>query len=108
MPATLPDPLALYFAATNNHDIDAMLAPFAEDAIVKDEGQERQGRAAIRAWMEETTSKYRATAEPINIAGTDSNMIVTSRVSGTFPGSPVELRFAFTLAGGKIAHLEIR
>ncbi|PYM74471.1 MAG: hypothetical protein DME10_06420 [Candidatus Rokuibacteriota bacterium] len=33
--------------------------------------------------------------------------IVTGRVSGNFPNSPVELRYAFTLAGGKIARLEI-
>jgi hypothetical protein len=32
---------------------------------------------------------------------------VRARVSGHFPGSPVELRYAFTLHGGKIARLEI-
>jgi hypothetical protein len=29
------------------------------------------------------------------------------RVSGNFPGSPVELRYVFTLDGEKIARLEI-
>jgi hypothetical protein len=33
--------------------------------------------------------------------------MVTGLVCGNFPNSPVELRYAFTLAGEKIARLEI-
>jgi hypothetical protein len=32
---------------------------------------------------------------------------VNSRVTGDFPGSPIELRYRFTLAGDEIARLEI-
>jgi len=32
---------------------------------------------------------------------------VTARVTGDFPGSPVELRYGFTLEGASIARLEI-
>ena len=107
MPTKLPEPVAAYFAATNAHDVDAMLAPFAETAIVKDEGQERRGAAAIREWMEETTAKYRATVAVMDVAETDRKTVVTGRVAGSFPGSPVDLRYAFTLARGKIFRLEI-
>jgi hypothetical protein len=107
MSMNLPEPVAAYFAAFNAQDIDAMLAPFAETATVKDEGQERYGVAAIREWMEETTSNYRPTVEVLNVAGTDSETVVTGRVSGTFPGSPVDLRYFVTLAGGKVSRLEI-
>lgn len=103
MSLELPEPIAAYFAGTNNHDIDAMLAPFAEAAIIRDEGQERRGLAAIQEWMEETTRKYRVTVAITDVAKT----VVTGRVSGNFPGSPVELRYAVTLAGDKIARLEI-
>ena len=34
--------------------------------------------------------------------------IVTSRLTGNFPGSPVDLRFAFRLERGKIASLKSR
>jgi hypothetical protein len=44
----LPEPIAAYFAATSTHNVDAMLAGFADGAVVRDEGQERRGRAAIR------------------------------------------------------------
>ena len=98
-----PEPIAAYFAGKNQHDINAMLAPFAGAAIVKDEGQERRGVAAIQEWMEETTRKYRVTVAVTDVAKT----VVTGRVSGTFPGSPVQLRYAFALAADNISRLEI-
>jgi hypothetical protein len=58
--------------------------------------------------MEEVSAKCRPTVDVIDIAETDDKTIVTGRVSGDFPGSPVELRYTFTLAGDKIARLEIR
>jgi ketosteroid isomerase-like protein len=107
MSATLPEPLSAYFAAKNRHDIDAMLAPFSADAVVKDEGRERRGRAAIREWMEETTRKYRDTVEVTGAIEADGSTVVTGLVSGSFPGSPAVLHFAFTLEGGKVVRLEI-
>ena len=106
MPTKLSKPLATYFAGHKNHDVDAMIGPFAEGAIVKDEGQERRGLTAVRAWMEKTTAKSSVIAVT-NVAETDANTTVTGRVSGNFPVSPVELRFIFTLDQGKITRLEI-
>jgi hypothetical protein len=34
-------------------------------------------------------------------------IVVTGRVSGNFPGSPVDLRFFFELEGDKISSLKI-
>jgi hypothetical protein len=48
MSMEVPEPIAAYFAGTNEHDVEAMLAPFVAAAIVNDEGQERRGRAAIQ------------------------------------------------------------
>ena len=106
MSATLSKPLEQYFTAKNHHDLDAMLAPFSEQAVVKDEGREIRGRAAVRQWMEEATRKYRDTVEVIDVAEADGSTVVTGLVSGTFPGSPVQLHFAFSLEGGQIARLE--
>ena len=94
--------------AFNCRDIDAMLASFATDAIVKDEGQELRGVAAIRDWIERTTRKYRVTVEVADVAESDGKTVVTNKVSGNFPGSPAMLRYAFVLTGGKISRLEIR
>ncbi len=108
MPATkLALPIATYIAAANAQDVDAVTASFSKDALVRDEGRNRQGIAAIRQWAEEVSRKYQATVEALDAAEADDRTIVTGRVSGNFPGSPIELRYVFTLSGGKIARLEI-
>jgi ketosteroid isomerase-like protein len=107
MPLRLPVPLPAYFAAINTHNIDAMLAGFADGAIVRDEGQERRGLAAIREWMEETVRKYHFKVAVNEVTEVNGQLVVTGRVSGTFPGSPVDLRYFFTLDANKITRLEI-
>jgi hypothetical protein len=107
MSLDLPTPVSNYFKAVNVQDVDAMLSAFSDEASVHDEGQEMNGRAAIREWVDDTTRKYRVTLTPIGVRQTDERTTVTARVAGTFPGSPVELRYHFTITGGKIARLEI-
>jgi hypothetical protein len=103
----LPGPVAAYVAGANAQDIRAVTACFDEDAVVRDEGHTRQGIAAIREWAQEVSEKYRPNVEALSVAEADGRTIVTGRVSGNFPGSPIELRYHFTLDGEKIARLEI-
>jgi len=107
MSMELPLPLARYYAAKNAEDIDAMLAEFAADAVVRDEGRTHAGTAAIRSWMEETTRKYHVRVEPNSVETDEDGWRVAALVSGNFPGSPATLRYRFTLADGRIARLEI-
>ena len=107
MSPDLPTPVSNYFKAVNLQDVDAMLSAFAEEASVRDEGRDMIGRTAIREWIGDTTRKYHVTLTPISVHHADEKTIVTAQVSGTFPGSPVELRYQFTITGEKIARLEI-
>ncbi|RTL97671.1 MAG: nuclear transport factor 2 family protein [Hyphomicrobiales bacterium] len=107
MTVTLPPPLADYFAANNRHDIDAMLAPFALNAIVQDEGESHRGTEAIRRWMQSTTDKYHAKVEVMEAGVTADAWRIAGIVSGDFPGSPITLHYNFTLAGDRIEKLEI-
>lgn len=107
MTITLPPTLKDYFAAKNRHDIEAMLAPFAGDAVVRDEGRTHRGRVEIGAWMTETTKKYRVSVEPTEASSAGDQWTVAGLVSGNFPGSPATLHYRFTLAGDRIAGLEI-
>src|SRR5687768_12611987 len=108
MKPDLPDTLARYFAAQNDHDVDAVVACFAPDAAVRDEGRDIVGTAAIRAWKEETTAKYRVTVEPLDCRVDGERTVVVARVSGTFDGSPANLTYRFGFADdGRIAALEI-
>ncbi len=107
MSLVLPPPLPAYFAAKNTHDIDAMLAQFAHDAHVRDEGQDHRGTDAIRGWIAHTTSKYAVTVEPESVSSEAEQTIIRALVSGNFPGSPAHLTYRFTLADAHIAELSI-
>jgi hypothetical protein len=75
--------------------------------VVQDEGHTYRGRAAIRQWKADASAKYQYTSEPFACEQKDGRVVVTSRLTGNFPGSPVNLRFFFGLDDGKIASLEI-
>jgi SnoaL-like domain len=107
MPTKLPPPVEAYFSAKTHNDIDAMSVPFAESAIVQDEGKEMRGLTAIREWMKETNRKYRYTIEVTGVTENATTTTVTCRLAGDFPGSPVDVRYALALKNGKIASLEI-
>jgi ketosteroid isomerase-like protein len=103
----LPTPIAVYIAAENRGDAEALAQCFAGDAVVRDEGQTIEGLAAIKQWKAETRRKYRHMIEPLASAQKGGNIIVTIRLTGNFAGSPIELEFVFTLHGDKIVSLEI-
>jgi hypothetical protein len=101
----LPKSVADYFTADKSNG-DAVAQCFTENAIVKDEGHTYEGQAEIARWKVESSTKYEYTSTPIAIEETNGQVIVTSRLVGNFPGSPVDLRYFFTLKGGKIAALK--
>lgn len=103
----LPAPITIYIAAENRGDTEALAQCFAEDAVVRDEGQTIEGLAAIKQWKAQTKKKYQHTIEPLASVQKDGRIIVTNRLTGNFPGSPIELEFAFTLDGNKITSLDI-
>jgi hypothetical protein len=48
-----------------------------------------------------------ALPEPVAIEKDGERFIVTGHVTGNFPGSPIDLRYVFTLRDGAIVRLEI-
>jgi ketosteroid isomerase-like protein len=104
----LPTPIAIYVAAENRGDTEALAQCFTEHAVVRDEGKTIEGLADIKHWKTETKRKYQHTIEPLASVQKDDKIIVTNRLTGNFPGSPIELEFVFALDGDKIASLEIR
>jgi hypothetical protein len=103
---SLPKPIAAYFAADSG-DGEGVSRCFTENAVVKDEGQTHKGRAAIKAWKSDTSSKYEYTSEPFACEEKDGKIVVTSHLVGNFPGTPVDIRYFFKLEADKIALLEI-
>lgn len=106
MTLELPKPIAAYFTAEKG-DSEAVAECFTENSVVKDEGHTHQGKAAIKQWKAEASAKYQYTIEPLYCEQKDGKFVVTSKVTGNFPGSPVNLRFFFGLEGDRIASLEV-
>lgn len=80
---------------------------FTQDASVHDENSDYRGRDAIRAWKKAAQAKYQYETEALDASSSGDTTTVHVRLSGNFPGSPVEVDFIFTLSGDKIASLVI-
>ena len=105
-PIGLPAPVAAYFAADTT-GAEAVAQCFTDGAVVIDERQEYRGRTAIARWKTEASAKFRYTVDRLGAHVSGNQTTVTGRVTGDFPGSPVDLQYRFTLEGDKIARLEI-
>jgi hypothetical protein len=103
----LPEPIAAYFAA-DRQSAEALVRCFTTNATVKDEGRTHTGTHAIKAWKAAASTAYSYTVEPLELEQSGSSHIVRGRVTGNFPGSPVDLRYQFRLERGLIASLEIK
>jgi SnoaL-like domain len=105
---SLPRPVATYLAAVKAKDTQMLVLCFADDARVHDENRDYQGLDAIRAWKQETDAKYRYVMEPLDASVSENTVKLRARLTGDFPGSPVELDYTFMLARDKISSLEIQ
>ena len=97
MNETLPSAIESYFSGKNARDFAMAASGFSSSAVVKDEGRDHQGPDAIRTWIEATTAKYDDRAEVRAVSSNGANVDVTAEIRGKFPGSPIVLRFKFTL-----------
>lgn len=102
----LPNPIAAYFAA-DQRSADAVARCFTAQAVVKDEGHTYTGLDAIKVWKAAASAAYTYTSEPFAMEQEGGFHVVTSRVAGNFPGSPLDLRYRFRLERGLIASLDI-
>lgn len=106
-PDDLPAAIALYLNESTHAVPGLATRCFTSDARVHDEGRTHQGHAAIDAWMMETARKYRFRRELLDATRDGDSLVVATRVSGDFPGSPVQLAHRFRMRGDRIDALEI-
>jgi hypothetical protein len=104
----LPAPVLTYLAAEKAKNPEMLAFCFAADALVHDEGRDHRGLDAIKAWKKAADAKYTYVLEPLSLSVTEKGVKIRARLTGNFPGSPVELDHTFTLANDKITSLEIR
>jgi ketosteroid isomerase-like protein len=107
MSLKLPRPVAAYLDAVKAKDPNMLDLCFAEDALVHDEDRDYRGLDAIKAWKRDTETKYKYVVEPLDVSVSGDTVNLHVRLTGDFPGSPIELDYTFTLANDKITSLEI-
>lgn len=107
MTLCLPEFIHRYFAAEAAGNSAELAATFAPDDAVRDEGRDIRGAAAIAAWIDAAKARYGNTTEPLRTFEADGRIHVIARVTGNFPGSPIELDHRFTQSRLGITSLEI-
>jgi hypothetical protein len=107
--ATLKGVLADHIAAVNAIDEDAIVATFADDALVNDAHREFLGIEAIRRWVAKEMVGDKVTLEVTEVIDHHGQTIVRGRYDGEYDKTnlPDELILTnyFTVRGGKIVSL---
>ena len=108
MTASALSVVSRYLELDADRDIDSIVGLFTDDATVVDEGETHNGRTEIHAWQTGPASRYTYATEVLRSEpiGAD-RYIVAGRLTGDFPGGMAELKWDFTVAGGRIARLVI-
>jgi hypothetical protein len=109
--AGLPKSVAAYIRATNLCDLDALLATFADDALVNDQLIDYWGKEAIAAWATRDIIGERLTLKVVKVVQHYEHSIVTAHVDGLFDKrglpDPLVLAFYFSPYDNKIVQLII-
>jgi len=101
--------LAEHIAAVNAFDEDAIVATFADDAMVNDAHREFWGSGAIRRWVARELVGDRVTVAVAEVLDHHGETIVRGRYDGDFdktnlPGELILTNY-FTVRDGKIVTL---
>ena len=107
MTIKLPRIINDYVDASNAHDVKSVVACFADNALVHDEGKDFRGKGMIQDWIVKTIEKYKFEFKPLSIKDQAAGVVVVMEVSGRFDGSPITLDYHFTIEGDKILSLTI-
>lgn len=101
----LPSIISELVKAQNKFNSAAYANCFTDNAEVFDEGKTHNGKAEIENWIDKANKEYKATLKPLDY--NENEKILSAETSGTFPGSPVVLKYHFQLSGEYIQSLKI-
>jgi ketosteroid isomerase-like protein len=108
--ANVPTAIATFLRAVQKHDSAALLATFADGAVLVDGGKEHRGDE-IEQWHDRAFMRTRSTVHPINVARRDHKtvliVIVRGHESGSGGGRPAQLEWSFTTTREGISTLTI-
>ncbi|RZK12756.1 MAG: nuclear transport factor 2 family protein [Flavobacterium sp.] len=103
----LPKVVADLIKAQNEFDAVTYANLFSETAVVFDEGKTHKGRPEIERWIDHSNKNYQSVMKPLDYTENGTASILAAPCSGTFPGSPIALKFHFNIVDGQIQHLKV-
>jgi len=101
----LPSIISELVKAQNNFNRHSYADCFTETAVVFDEGKTHNGKTEIENWIDTANKEYKAVMKPLDY--NEKENILSAEISGTFPGSPIVLKYHFELGDGLIESLKI-
>ncbi|GGG68068.1 nuclear transport factor 2 family protein [Paenibacillus radicis (ex Gao et al. 2016)] len=107
LPNKWPEAIANFVSASNAHQTDAMLAAFADDAVLTDDDRIFEGKAAIRKWSDDEYigSRVSLTILDFSLEGEEASLRV--EINGDYPNGPYIFNFSFRLENDHIKSLFI-
>lgn len=107
MSIELPKPITDYVEANARLDLAGMLKPFAQDAVIVDNGHRFEGHAEVQSLFEEQVIPVKAIFTPDAVRHESDRIVVDGSAHGDFKGSPIRFTYGFTLEADTIKVLEI-
>jgi hypothetical protein len=98
-PVARPPIAADYIEATNNSNLERLMATFTEDALVNDQLRDYWGKPTIREWAKRDIIGDELTMSATEVIDHYGNFIVTANIDGDYDkrGLPEPLALAFYL-----------
>jgi hypothetical protein len=107
----LPKPVAAFIVAANAGDLDALVATFAEHAMVNDQLREYWNRPAIAAWARREIIGQRLCVEVHKAVLNHDQTVVEAHVDGNFDKrglpDPLVVTFYFSTRDDHVVQLVI-
>src|ERR1700730_5231592 len=108
--STLPQPIKAFLQATASRDRAALLAAFANDAVLVDMGKEHRGDEIPR-WMDSLYLGSNVRVPPLHTEERDGRTVLAVAVDGDYAAlgvtEPFQLDWHIDLAGDRIARLRM-
>ncbi len=105
----LPAVIESFIKATNEHDGQAFIATFAEDALVNDFARNFWGKEQIKAWADKEMIEPKVTFEADDIIEHYGDFFITALTDGNYDKSkspdPTYLDYFFTVKNDKVVKM---
>jgi hypothetical protein len=105
----LPEVIETFIKAMNNHNGDAFISTFSDDALVNDFARNFWGKDQIRNWADKEIVEPKVTFKADEIIEHYGDFLITALTDGNYDKSkapdPTYLDYFFTVKGGQIVKM---